>query len=208
MSKIVKPKISKNISSKSINDHINIDEFIDLSFNDEKLNHEIEYTEINGCIFKNVDFSKFALKNIDLIDCIFDSCDLSNIDINSKLFLRVEFINCSLVGANLVDVVMKSVKFKSCNMEYVNLSSKCKDVLFDGSKIKNGRFFECKFNTTEINGCDLSNAEFFSSKLEGMDLSNSKLDDIKSDYISIKGCTVDMGGLLELSKILGVNVKF
>ena len=133
MNKIIKPKISKEIVTSNLNEVLE-DEVSSAYFESTKLLNRIKNITFNGCVFKNVDFNKDLFTNVDLVDCVFDSCDLSGIDIDSKLFLRCEFINCLLIGANLTNVIIKSVAFKHSNLEYVNVSSECKNVFLANYK--------------------------------------------------------------------------
>lgn len=59
-----------------------------------------------------------------------------------------------------------------------------------------------------ITSCDLSKAEIFKTSLDGMDLSSCKLRDVAADLVSVKGVSVDMTGAINLSTVLGINIKF
>ena len=118
------------------------------------------------------------------------------------------FKNCSLVGSSLVNTPLRSVLFENCNLEYSNFSTIFKEVDFISCNLKHGRFYENDVKAIDFDTCDLSNCEIFKTKLSGVDLSNSKIEDISSDFMSIKGTTVDLSGIIELSHVIGVNIKF
>ena len=72
MIKIEAPKLLRKIEEKHVNDFVNEEKIIEGKFLEEKLSDKIKGIEINGCVFKNVDFSGGMLEDADLIDCVFD----------------------------------------------------------------------------------------------------------------------------------------
>ena len=100
MKKRTEAKLEKNIKESSISDINYRDNLIDFFIHNEKLNHDLEEIEINGCYFKNVDFSNILVRNCDFIDCIFENCNLMGIDFSSKSIHRVCFKNCNFGNTN------------------------------------------------------------------------------------------------------------
>ena len=106
MKKRVEPKLVKNIKE---NDWFNSNQnnFVDMFIHDRKLINDLEEVEINGCYFKNVDFSNIQVRNCDFIDCIFENCNLIGCDFSNKSIHRVCFRYCNLGST---DYIMSSVK--------------------------------------------------------------------------------------------------
>lgn len=210
MYKIKKPIIKNELIKKDINDvSFNTeDKIYDTLFIGDDPNNTINDVEFNGCTFKNINFSNSLVKDSDFIDCIFDTCNLSNVEINDKLILRCEFVNCSLIGSCIINSSIKDVSFSNCNMEYSNYSLKTDKCLFDNCNMKNIRLFENTFKNTYFDKCNFNFAEIYESSLNGIDLSNCDINDINIDTKSIKGAIVDLNGAIELSKLLGIKVKF
>lgn len=101
---------------------------------------------------------------------------------------------------------------KDINDVSFNTEDKIYDTLFIGddpnNTINNVEFNGCTFKNTCFDKCNLSFAEIYKSSLNGIDLSNCDINDINIDAKSIKGAIVDLNGAIELSKLLGIKVKF
>lgn len=202
--KLEKPKLSKYIEDKKLNDE---DDFIDMIFDNEVLNHSIEDKEWNGSVFKNIDFSSQQLKNIDIIDCIFDSCDLSNLEIGNT-FLRCEFKNCKLIGFNIDQASCKNIYFDNCILDFSLISdSVLEKVKIENSSMIDARMYNLTFKELELIDSNLSNLEIINTKLKNIDLSSCNIDKIKVNGKDLEGVILGVDQLIDVANIFGINIK-
>ena len=64
-----------------------------------------------------------------------------------------------------------------------------------------------KWKKVIFNDSNLSSSEFIQSKLKDIDLSSCNIEDIKVDINNLKGCSVNLEQALELSLLMGINIK-
>ena len=200
--------LEKNIKESSINDVDYRNNLIDIFIHDEKLNHDLEELEINGCYFKNVDFSNILVRNCDFIDCIFENCNLMGIDFSSKSIHRVCFKNCNLGSTNYIMSSIKDVLFDDCKCDYINFSDSKIDTLeVQDSLFREGRFVNTKLKNVAFNEVNFRACEFLNTPLKDIDFSSCDISNIKVNANDIKEMIVNENQALMLVNLLGIIVK-
>lgn len=135
--KIKSPKISSNIEKSSWKDCIKKQEFSDKQIESEQVNDYLEHMDLNGMIFKNVDFRNAKWNHVSLIDTIFNHCDLSNVDLSDVAIHRVKFQNCKLMGTDFSASSIEDVEFDNCNANYSNFSyANCKYIVWKETQLE------------------------------------------------------------------------
>lgn len=206
--KIVKPKLSKYIEELVLYEESTYNDLVDIFVTDQEIDFKIEGIEFNGCKFVNVDFSKFPLKRVDLIDCIFERCNLSGSSFNDRGIHRVCFDRCNLVGCDFIGSSLSDISILESKCNYVNFSnSTIKGFLIKESNLKEGRIVDTKFSNVEFDNVDFSGVEFLNTKLAGLDFSNCNIDDMGVNVNDIRGVTVNNEQALMLISLLGIVVK-
>lgn len=201
---IEKPKLSKNINNRSINDE---EIFLDMEFRDEKRITSIEDKEWNGCIFKSIDFSNVSLKNIDIIDCIFEDCDLSNIQLGNTL-IRCQFKNCKLLGLIIDESTCKNIYFENCILDFSAFSdSKLDKIVMNNVSLKEVRLYNIQHNNLEFIDSNLNNIEIINTKLKGIDLSSCNIEKIKFRKEDLEGVILGINQLVDVVSQLGIIIK-
>lgn len=120
--KVLEPKVEKAENSDFYRDYED-NYFHDAIYEIEEYRSiKIVDTTLDGCIFKNINFSNIELKDVELIDCIFDGCDLSNQKFDFKLIQRVKFINCRMLGISFLNSSLKDVEIRDSKANYINFS--------------------------------------------------------------------------------------
>ena len=172
MKKRIEPKLGKNIKESSCFD-INQDNFVDMFIHNKKLIHDLEELEINGCYFKNVDFSDIQVRNCEFIDCIFENCNLMGCDFSSKSIHRVCFRHCNLGSTNYIMSSIKDVLFDDCKCDYINFSDSKIDTLeIQDSLFREARFINIKLKNVAFNKVNFHGCEFLNTSLKNVDFSS------------------------------------
>ncbi|WP_296644334.1 pentapeptide repeat-containing protein [Romboutsia sp. 13368] len=209
--KIQKPKIP--ISLNDCDDVIN--EILDYEKLEETL---VENTQVygienlsvslNSCVFKNVVFEYCDFRRIDMTDVIFENCDISNINLSYSSLYRAEFINCKLTGCTFNDSTLKSVVFKNCLGRYSNFAySKFSGVNIEDSDFSFAVFQEIENQTLLLDSNNLTKSVFTGTSLKNVDFTNSNIDGIELRLKDVCGGTFSVEQALDLSKLMGINIK-
>ena len=209
--KIQKPKMPTSLNE--IDDVIN--EILDYEKLEDALveNTVIDGIEnlsvsLNSCIFKNVVFEYCDFRKIDMTDVIFENCDISNINLSYSGLYRVEFIICKLTGCSFNDATLKSVVFKNCLGKYSNFSfSKFSGVSIENSDFSFAVFQEIENKTLILNSNNLTKSVLTGTSLNNIDFSNSDIDGIEVRLKDVYGGTFSVEQALDLSKLMGINIK-
>ena len=213
------PKLIKIQNPKFIDD---VGKIIDLReefiYSEKIQNKIIENTDIedkndigltiDSCIFDNITFIDCNFERVDLIDTIFKNCDLSNVSFIGGSIHRTQFINCKLIGARFDECNLKNVLFENILGKYSN---------FSFGKINSANFVECnmieavlqgvKLEKTIFENCNLTNGFFNKTFLGKIDLTTCDITGIDVDIPNIYGATVTTMQALDLSRLLGLNIK-
>ena len=209
--KIQKPKIP--ISLNECDDVIN--QILDYEKLEEVLveNTQVDGIEnlsvsLNSCIFKNVVFECCDFRRIDMTDVIFENCDISNINLSYSSLYRVEFINCKLIGCSFNDSTLKSVVFKNCIGRYSNFAfSKFSGVNIEDSDFSFAVFQEIENQTLLLDSNNLTKSVFTGTSLNNIDFTSSNIDGIELRLKDVCGGTFSVNQALDLSKLMGINIK-
>lgn len=213
------PKLIKIQNPKFIDE---VEKIVDLReefiYNEKIQNKLIENTDIeskndvgitiDSCVFYNSTFIDCSFERVDIIDTVFKNCDLSNVSFIGGSIHRTQFINCKLVGARFDECNFKNVLFENILGKYSNFSfSKINNVNFIESNMTEAILQEVKFEKTVFENCDLTNGFFNKTFLGKMDLTTCEISGIDVDIPNVYGTTVTTMQALDLSRLLGLNIK-
>ena len=133
---------------------------------------------------------------------------MSNVSFIGSSIHRTQFINCKLIGARFDECNFKNVLFENVLGKYSN---------FSFTKINNVNFVECnmtesvlqdvKLEKSVFENCDLTNGFFNKTFLGKIDLTTCDITGIDVDIPNIYGTTVTTMQALDLSRLLGLNIK-
>lgn len=208
--KITKPKIkSELIPQKDFYKALEENYMYSAQFEDEIFSMiEEEHIHLDGCYFKNIIFEECKFSHIDMMDCIFDSCDLSNIVMSEGCMYRCEFHNCRMVGADFSSMVIKNITFDTNSNRYGNYScSKVQNCSFQHMDMTSTNFNDMQLKDVALQDCNLNLCEFIHTPLMNIDVSTCTIEGITITVDSMKGLCVSPSQAIDLSKLLGLNVK-
>lgn len=169
---------------------------------------ELPHIHLDGCYFKNVVFEECKFSHIDMMDCIFEGCDLSNIYMGEGCMHRCEFHNCRMIGADYSNMVIKNVYFDTNSNRYGNYScSKIQNCSFKNMDMTSSNFNDLQFKDVLFQECNLALCEFIHTILQKIDVSTCNIEGITLTIDSMKGLCVSPAQALELSRLLGLNIK-
>lgn len=170
-----------------------------------------EHLSVKSTVFTGCVFTGCVLRKSHFTDVTFRNCDFSNADLGGCSFHRTEFVDCRLMGAELHDGTFNHILFLRCKAEYVNFSQgRFRNVLFAGSTLRSGVLTACRLERTEIDRCDLSQAEFFRTSLKDISLVGSEITGIRvtaAESKELQGAVVSTIQALELARMLGIRIE-
>ena len=155
----------------------------------------------SACSFEKASFRQSVFRDCDLSNCNFsdsywDCCTLEEIKGQGSMWQESSLHHlllrhCQLRYANFTRAILETVQFQQCGLQEFSLS---------GCKLKQ----QCRWDQ-----CDLSRADFFGTPLKNLDFSTCQLEGIllSDDYQELQGLTVNSLQAVELSKLLGLQVK-
>ena len=102
-----------------------------------------------------------------------------------------------------------SFPFESVATIRGNLSnSSFKDVKIENTNLQSSGICEVKFKNIEFEECNLNKCQLFRTKLKNIDFSTCDINGIIVDASDLKGVIVNEFQALELSKLLGLKIKY
>jgi uncharacterized protein YjbI with pentapeptide repeats len=123
------------------------------------------------------------------------------INLVEKIFFKYN-MSGSILEKTYIDGI------KNSNFRYSNFSmSKIKEFILEENDLANSYFQECEMKNTYISKSDFINTQFFRTKLNKIDFSDSNIEGIVVAMEDVKGMIVSEFQALELSKLLGINIK-
>jgi uncharacterized protein YjbI with pentapeptide repeats len=171
--------------------------FESLKFQDTVL----EVGDYENCIFRNCDFSRSDLSNINFLGCEFRECNLSLSRLAQTSFRDAKFINCKLLGLHYEDCnnLMISFEFDGCIMDLSSFYKlKLKKTVFRNSKIIEADFTETDLSNSLFKNCDLQRTTFKNTNLEGVDFRTSFNYSIDPDLNRIRKAKFSLPGIAGL----------
>jgi uncharacterized protein YjbI with pentapeptide repeats len=201
--KIVLPKIKDNLMEYLGYINSDVDNVL---IKDRDINRIVENVIFDGCRLEKVSFNE--LNDCEMIDCILDKCDLSNSNFLNKGFHRVVFRNCNLVGVSFINCSFNNVIMENCKGDYINISNcKIRNMSISSCCLRDGSFKSNDWNNFIDSSNNWSRGEFLDNNLLGVDFSSSIIDEVKIDFKSVKGISVNLEQGLMLVSMLGVKIK-
>lgn len=206
--KIVKPNLRKNLNNVELDYTMINEDLIDLEIINQVIDFKIDNICFNGCKFINVDFSRYPLKKVSLIDCIFEKCNLSGSDFSNTSIYRCTFEECNLLGSNFIMSGIIDVSIIDSKCDYINFSdSKFKHFLLKNSSVKEGRVVHSILDDVSFENVNFNESEFLNTKLGGIDFSSCNINNIGITTNDIKGVIVSEEQALMLINLFGIVVK-
>ena len=94
-------------------------------------------------------------------------------------------------------------------MNYINFNnSLLENIEYNENKLITSSFnYIEKMKNIKFNNNDLRESEFINTPLKDIDLSNSNIEGIKVNPTYLKGLTVNTYQAIDLSKLLGINIR-
>lgn len=206
--KFINPKIRKNLENIVLEQQIIDGDLVDLLVAGQFVDFYIHDIEFNGCKFIDVDFSKFPLRNVSLIDCVFEKCNLSGCDFSTNGVHRTRFDKCNMVGCDFVSCSLSDVSIWESKCNYINFSdSKIKHFILKDSVVKDGRFVSAELQDICFDEDVFDSCEFLNTKLKDIDFSNCNISNIGVSAADIKGIIVNEEQAIMLVALLGIIIK-
>lgn len=175
----------------------------------------VEDERFDNLYFENVffdhcTFSKTVMERCSFRNVVFDSCAFPNCDFSHSWFSQCEFKSSQLVGANFSECKFIDFTIEKSALRYANFTKaqfdKCAIV---DSDLSDTFFAGCKLKSFETKESQYIRTEFFQTSLKGVDFSACDLEGIcVSEYAEeLKGVIVNVYQAVELSKLLGLQIK-
>ena len=132
----------------------------------------------------------------------------NNVSFSGGSIHRAQFINCKLIGTRFDECSFKNVLFENILGKYSNFSySKIVSVNFIECNMIESIFQEVKLDKVTFDNCNFTNGFFNKTFLGKMDLTTCDITGIDVDISNIYGTTVTTMQALDLSRLLGLNIK-
>ena len=138
--------------------------------------------------WKDIRLGDFNAKNAPLTGhslegCFFRDCDFSEADFDLCLFKHVTFISCFLDGASLESASFENVTFYDCSLSGAS---------FGGAEMKEVEFHRCT-GPVDLSFADLTGARIKESDFSGSDLHNTALDWACLTRVVLEGSLLNRG---------------
>lgn len=164
--------------------------------------------EIRDCTFTGCHLTDSRFDHTGFENVVFRRCDLSGCRFFEGGLKNVRFEDCRLLGAVLTDCTLNTVTLSGCAARYLSLSGcTLKSCRLEGCMCSGGALISLKLHKTGFSGCDFTGCDFRSTDLSGCDLSDCTIEGCTWTPGLLKGLTVNLQQAVELSRLLGLNIK-
>ncbi len=187
------------------------DDVINLHFKQQNLENEVfDNLYFENVCFDNCSFSEVVLERCSFSNVVFDSCAFPNCDFSRSWFSQCEFKSSQLVGSNFAECKFIDFTIEKSALRYANFTSaqfdKC--AILD-SDLSDAFFAGCSLKFFETRDSQFVRTEFFRTPLKNVDFSACDLEGIcVSEHAEeLKGVIVNVYQAVELSKLLGLQIK-
>jgi hypothetical protein len=133
----------------------------------------LQELSISGFHLKNLDLSGMRIEGT-FQNIIFDNTDLTKSDISGSIFIKcnlkdTDFTMCDAVNTQFIDCTMRENIFK-----YMRATNS----IWDGSNLRESKFFNAILDGASFKNCDLRNCNFRNANLSCADLGTAKINGI------------------------------
>lgn len=129
-----------------------------------------ELCVFNRCTFEDISDCKF-------LQCEFHSCNFSNCKTNGTSIQETLFDTCKMLGVDFsrCNKFMMSFEFRNCVLDYSNFTKteiprtifrncSMKEVLFEGTDLRDSDFSESDLQRASFHNCNLSHCDFSTAR--------------------------------------------
>lgn len=203
--KIKEPMFSNGLEYSSFHPQ---ESYFQCEFKEETISIKQSHIKISECTFHKIQFQECQLPTMEGLDVIFEHCDLSNVTFEESALHRVVFKHCRMIGCDFSKTFMRNVTFSHCLLNYANFSfSNAQNIAFEDCDISETSFNESKLKDISLVDCQLKEAEFIHTPLQDIDVSTCNIEEIVVTTDSLKGIIVNPYQAIDLSRLLGLQIK-
>jgi len=157
-------------------------DYSDLTFKDQKLDHQIFRAAVfYDCHFKRCSFASASLIDCRFVNCTFSDCDFSLAKLPGCQLSSVRFEKCKLIGIDWTEAIWSGISignplvYKDCALNHSTfLGLELPGIQFIDCTVIGVDFREADLSQGDFSGSDLLDSLFQHTNLTGANLSKAR----------------------------------